>query len=575
MLRKLLLTVSIVAITSVASAQQNTTDRLFQEILGEAIPKQTQDLKTTKAPTTTPPVRQVQQQVPQINRGPVVSPQNWGTPNPQTRSSVPAVQASSATKPPVSKTPKQTVKTQTNSVSVDLIAPANINLNQTATVRVQLKNIGEAAVSDVKFVATLPEHVRFETARPAPTRVQDGTLEFDAVQLASRSQSFIEIDVVPTRKTPISIGTQIKYNNRNQIAIAVREPVLELQVAGPQEMILGDTKDYTITVVNRGDGIANDLRFTSEFPEGLNKVRSNNTSIAQLAPGQSAQIKVSARGIGSGAKNVKFQLASTELKPITRETPVTILQPELEVTATGPSVNFLNRDGVYRIEIANPGRVNCENVNIDLTIPAEMNVSTISREAKFNEATRQLTWNFPSITAGKTEVIQLKAQCVAEGRHSCGIVVKSNQTVAKEFRLNTNVATRADVSINISTDSGPVQIGAAAEFEIVVENKGSRSAEEVEIVVALPVALTPRVSEDYVVNEYDNTIKFSVGQIRNGQTKKFRFATVGSAQGEHVVRSQLSMAGSARKIIAEDSVYVFESDQSKVGQKLEPQIRRR
>lgn len=568
------------ASSTFAQQTQDPTDILFQEIIRETAAQADETPPAFQVPAEpVPAVRsQLQPSRPTAHTAPIVSPQNWNTiQSPQRRSANPEPAASTrAPAEPQSTTnpSSQNVLSSTDSISVDLIAPKDINLNQKAVIRIQLKNLGRQMVNDVKFIATLPEHVRFDSARPVPTKVTDGRLEFDAIRLTSQSQSFIEIDVIPTRKAPMKIGTQLQYSNNNQIAIAVREPALEIQVNGPQELILGDTKEYLITVVNRGDGIANDLRFTSEFPEGLQKLRANNTVIPQLAPGQSAQISVVAQSLSSGQKNVKFQLASTELEPVSRQTAITVLQPELELTATGPSVNFLRRDGIYRIEIANPGKVDCSDVEVDLSIPAEMNVSTISREANYNEATRQLTWSFPEISAGKTEVIQLKAQFVSEGQHSCGIMVRSNQTIAKEFRLNTMVATRADVSINLSNSSGPVQLGASAAFEVVVENQGSRSAEQVEINVSLPAALAPRAGDDYAINQIENSIKFSVGEIQPGQKKVFRFDAVGSVQGEHVVRSQLSLAGSERKIIAEDSVYVFETDQSKVGQRLEPQIRR-
>lgn len=582
MVRKTSLVIALIAtlstITPVFAQQtQDPTDILFQQILQETTPQTKQSPKAHTPSNTAITPTQLRPNRP-ANRAPVVSPQEWNNiqnPQPYVRPSVPAEPTGSRTvrQEPIPQAAQNSLSS-TDSISIDLVAPAEINLNQKAVVKVQLRNLGNQMIGGAKFVAILPEHVRFESARPVPTQVTNGRLEFDAIRLAAQGQTFIELEVVPTRKAPMNIGTQLLYTNENQIAIAVREPALDVQVDGPKELILGHAKEYVITVTNQGDGIANDLRFTSEFPEGLQKLRASNTVIPQLAPGQQARISVTAQSLSSGEKNVKFQLASTELEPINRQTSVTVLQPELELTATGPSVNFLRREGVYRIEIANPGRVDCNDVQVQLAIPDEMNVSTISREADYHEATRKLTWSFPEIAAGKTEVIQLKAQFASEGQHSCGIEVRSNQTVAKEFRLNTMVATRADVSINLSNNSGPVQLGTSAAFEVVVENKGSRSAEHVEVEISLPAALTPSANEGYEINQIDNSIKFLVGEVDAGKKKVFRFEAVGSVQGEHVVRSQLSVAGSERKIIAEDSVYVFEADQSKVGQRLEPQIRR-
>ena len=572
--------ITILCVANGLDAQQtkDPTDVLFEEILGEAITSkpgykfQTQnDFKpsniavekqwgTAQVIDNAPP--------PKIDNGSFVAP-TFQVPTQQVSSRYVAPQLSTA-----SSTPQTNRKSVSGSIAMDLIAPRNINLNQTATIRIQLQNTGTEIVNNIKFIATLPEHARYETARPKPSTYENGQIVFSGIRMAARSNNFIEIDVVPTTKAPLNIGTQIQYTNQEEIAINVRQPELDVQVSGPERLILGESEPYTIKVTNVGDGIANNLRLTSELPEGLTKLRTANGVIEQLAPGKSAQIQVFTQAVQSGTKDVSFNLASAELKPIVRKASIAVVQPELEVSATGPSVNFLNRDGVYQIEINNPGQVDCSNVNVELNIPQQMSVTTISREAQYNENSRRLIWNFNRIPAGQNQVIQLKARCTEEGQHSSSIFVKSDQTVDKEFRINTMVATRADVSISISNDNGPIQIGAATIFNIAVENKGSRTANGVEIAVELPSALAPGVSDNYSINQYENTIQFSATDIRPGETKNYSFKAVGSAQGEQVVRSRLIMSGSEREIIAEDSVYIYESDQSKVGQKLVPQIRR-
>ena len=561
-----------------AQQQKDPTDVLFEEILGEAIkPKQNIQSQTSEM---SEPFRQIQSApavqehwgsaqvidgLPRVDNGSFVEP-TFRVPTHQV--------ASPFSTPPTPTAPAKNRKSVEGSVAMELIAPRNVNLNQTATIRVQLQNNGAQNLNNLKFIATLPEHARFETARPAPSFQENGKIEFSGIRMAGRSNNFIEIDVVPTTKAPLNIGTQIQYTNQEEIAINVRQPELDVQVSGPQRMILGESESYTIKVTNIGDGIANDIRLTSELPEGLTKLRANNTTIESLGPGKSAQIQIFAQAVQSGTKDVKFNLASAELEPVVRKASIAVVQPELEVAATGPSINFLQRNGVYQVEINNPGQVDCTNVNVELNIPEEMSVTTISRQAQYNEGSRRLSWNLNQIPAGQNEVIQFKAKCIEEGQHSCSIFVNSDQTVEKEFRISTMVATRADVSISISNDNGPIQIGAPTIFEIVVENRGSRIASDVEISVELPVSVAPGVSDDYVVDQYENTIQFSAADIRPGETKTYSFKAVGSAQGEQVVRSRLRMSGSEREIIAEDSVYIYEADQSKVGQKLVPQIRR-
>ena len=53
-----------------------------------------------------------------------------------------------------------------------------------------------------------------------------------------------------------------------------------------------------------------------------------------------------------------------------------------------------------------------------------------------------------------------------------------------------------------------------------------------------------------------------------------RVQVVGVAQGEHVVRSVLKTSDTERRVIVEDSVYVFETNEARVSENLSPVIPR-
>ena len=155
------------------------------------------------------------------------------------------------------------------------------------------------------------------------------------------------------------------------------------------------------------------------------------------------------------------------------------------------------------------------------------------------------------------------------------LAIRSNETQAEKIELVTEVATRADVSINLSNQGGPVEVGGKTEFVISVTNKGSSVATGVEVQVELAPALMPVQLETYVLSELDNSVRFSPIEIQPGESKEFKFAAVGVSKGEHIVRGVVTTSDSQRRLMAEDSVYVFESDQSKVSESLQPTIHKK
>ena len=134
------------------------------------------------------------------------------------------------------------------------------------------------------------------------------------------------------------------------------------------------------------------------------------------------------------------------------------------------------------------------------------------------------------------------------------------------------MVTRADLSVQIANVTGPVQVGAKAEFLVTVENKGSRRASDIGISIALPDSLMPVKNNEVVQNT--NSIQFEEPLVAPGQKVTFKFAAVGVTSGEHVVRSVLQTEGSERKVIAEDTIYVYEVNQTRVSESISPVVPR-
>ena len=277
----------------------------------------------------------------------------------------------------------------------------------------------------------------------------------------------------------------------------------------------------------------------------------------------------------AGQFELGFEVAGKHLETRKTARPLMVLQPELQISATGPNMTFVNRDGIYAIQIENTGQVDVTDVQLDFQVPAGFEVTTVSRQAQIDGKTGSLLWSYDRIPSNSEETIQLKATTTTPGKQVCMLAIRSNETQSEQIELVTEVATRADVSINLSNQGGPVEVGGKTEFVITVTNKGSSVATDVEVQVELAAALMPVQFENYVLNELDNSVRFSPINIEPGESKEFLFAAVSVSKGEHVVRGVVITGGSQRRLIAEDSVYVFESDQSKVSESLQPTIHKK
>ena len=458
-------------------------------------------------------------------------------------------------------------------VTVEIGSPSEVNLDEETNVKFRLRNAGSRKVQEIAFAIELPSHAKFISAKPSPTSEQNGQLTYTVSDLAANKEREISVRVVPTEKLPMDFRTRMEVIDVNKTVVDVRQPKLLMTVNGPKQVNIGGETTHTVSIKNVGDGLARKVRLQGNFPDELRFLKQQGMSSPKdLKPGENLIVTIQSLAKLPGEVKLDFTAEGECVAANNVDAPLKISQPELKVLAVGPNMNFVDRDGIYSIKVDNSGEVDVSDVAVALAIPRGMEVTTINRQAKLDETSQTLTWKFESIKARSNETIQLRAVSKQPGEQVCRISVASNETRKSEFMLKTAIAARADLSIDMANNSGPVQVGSKATFDVNVVNKGSQSASDVEVVIELPPSLMAVAKDNtgVVVDEGKNSISFLSSQVKPGKKLSFTFTALGVAKGEHIVRSALKAGGSERRIIVEESVYVYETNESRVSENLKP-----
>lgn len=471
--------------------------------------------------------------------------------------------------------PKETVTVRKSMVSTEIRSPKTVNVNQSAQLQINLRNLSEETIDNVKLIAQIPGHAKFVSATPRPTRTEGQTFEFVVPRIGKERTQQVLLNVIPTTKVALEIGTQVILENAQQTVVSVQQPDLKMRLSGPAHTATGKTVEHILTITNVGDGIATDVRLSTLYPNGLKRSQASEALlIANINPGATLEIPLESQALTPGQGELKVVATTKYAEPHETSMEVGVHQPELRLSAAGPKLNFVQRDGIYTIDVENTGEVEVTNVQVSLAVPDGIKVTTISREALVDAHRGTLSWSFDKLEAKSTEQIQLKATAISEGQQVCNILISSNETQEKEFRLATEVTTRADLTVRVKNLTGPVQVGGKAEFEVEVENHGSRQATDVNVNVALPESLMA-VKNGLDPEQPENALTFTEPMVAPGQKVTFKFTAVGVSQGDHVVRCSLQAAGSERKVISENSVYVYEIAEARVSESLAPVVPRR
>jgi uncharacterized repeat protein (TIGR01451 family) len=491
------------------------------------------------------------------------------------------VQQVSTTKSTV-KNPESTIANRMTAkldslIQTSINSPRFVNVNKEATIKIDVTNTANIPVNAVGFTAVLPTHTKLISATPTPSAIDGQVLKFDLDSINPRDAREIILRVQPTVREPIDIMTSVRTETEQKVLVAVREPQLSVVINGPRQINVGDNVTHEVIVSNIGDGIATGVIIHTDFPEQLLELNSSlKESIAPIEPGKSVKVIYESQAIGSGPIEVKSTARSDDgAEPKLTSAAMTVFEPKLQISAIGPKVNFVNRNGIYTLNLENNGKVDITDVQVSLVVPTGMKITTISREAKVDASKGVLHWSFERIPAGSTEQIQMMSTVTEEGDQVCNFLVDSHETGEKQIQLTTRVTTRADVAVQIKNLSGPVQVGGKALFEVQVTNRGSRKATDVNVRVELPESLqaVPMDSQKVVIE--GNTVLFTEPQIAPEKATTFKFTAIGKAGGEHVVRTITQSDGSERRTTAEDTVFVYEVDEARVSESLTPSVLRR
>lgn len=471
------------------------------------------------------------------------------------------------------RTNNQLKQSGSNMIETVLITPKSVNLNQQAQVMIELHNRGKEYVENITLLTTIPSHVKLGSSTPAPTNNEGQVYEFTIPRIGGSGSRSVTLNLTPTAKQPIGLTTRVRVENSIQSTVSVQQPELSLAISGPQQANIGQKVKHELIVANIGDGVATDVRLDTLMPQQIKLINQTGDSlIRSIPPGKSVRIKYESLALAPGEVQLKVAADSTGCEQKTSSISLNVYQPQLRVSAVGPKLNYVQRDGIYTIDVENTGVVDVTDAKISLQIPQGMKVTTISRHADVDPTDGILTWTFNRIEAKSTEKIQLKATAVEPGQQVCKMLVTSNETMEKEMLLTTQVVTRADLSVRIKNLTGPVQVGAKAQFLVTVENNGSQRASDINVRVTLPESLMAVKNEDSDV--VDSTLNFAEPMVSAGQKVTFKFEAVGVAHGEHVVRSELEADESARKVIAEDTIFVYQVDETRVSESTTPVVPR-
>lgn len=455
---------------------------------------------------------------------------------------------------------------------VNVAYPESITLNVPAGLIIRLSTGSTAVTSNARLTVTLPEHLELVDSVPQPEVTEENQLVFDVPELNSANPLEIRMEVLAKEKRPVSVQTRLELVRERQIELAVRQPVLELQLEGNSEGVLGQAKQMELVVRNTGDGEARELNIDLKLPAGCvadEKLLEQLVNAGTLAPGEEARFQVETRLVTDGEQRVTAVARALGAESPEGELGLNVIRPQLEIAVSAPEQTWVNSRSWYALSVTNPTTIEIADAVVTIRVPS-MVIQTISTEAAYNEADQTLTWRIGTLAPGEKTDFQMVAIANEAGPHLITASLESNLTERKELAIDTVAQTRANLAVAVSQLELPAPVGVSSGYKVTVENSGTEVAEGVEVCVQLPKDWVAEDSESCVFE--NQSANFVIDSIGPGERRELTFQATGNTVGENLLRATVRHGDSRQASMSENSMLLFQTDSRRVAETAEPRL---
>lgn len=275
--------------------------------------------------------------------------------------------------------------------------------------------------------------------------------------------------------------------------------------------------------------------------------------LGSLLPGRTVMVPLTAEVVGGGEAEVRFVAQADGGHQAAVVTRVQVLEAELDVALSGPTVCAQNTEGEYQIRVANTGTATVEQVDVLYTVPAGWRVTVVDQPVQWAGAGTQLRWVIARLEPGADQILQFKALATRTGDCVQAVTATAAGGLRGATEHATQIVDRPVVTVAVACVKAPVAVGAAAELQVTVTNPEDRRLSGLRVKVFLPEELDPLVGDGCTVGT--GYVAFPPRDVEPGEQQTWwQLQAEGRQAGAYTVRVSVEGDSLTQPLTAETRV---------------------
>lgn len=435
---------------------------------------------------------------------------------------------------------------QSPAIDIRTFGPRQIVLGQQAEYVINVANGGQAAAKDLELTVSLPEWAEIDETSPSLGTAKSGSpsrgksVVWTIKDLAPADKAELSLKLRPKSGQPIELAVQLtSAPSTSDVSIDVREPKLQLALAGPQEVEFGEKAVYELTFANPGNADAQDVivrllpiepgdepdeHQIGTIPAGAKKVVE-----IELIARQAGMLHIQAEAFAEGG--LKSQVVHD----------VTVQRAELAMQVRGPEHAFAGTEAEYTLHVKNAGNGLARDVEVGAVLPNGAVYVSCSGDGKKEADENSVLWNLGHLQPGAEQVLTVKVELTQDGANRLEAAAVGKGDIKDSGQAITQVEAVGDLDLIVRDPKGPVPTGKEATYEVVVKNIGSKDAENIEISGYFSRGIEPTGVEgrEHEITGDGRVVISPIGRLAAGEEVVIKVVSKAFEPGNHTFRAEV------------------------------------
>ncbi|MDX1962399.1 MAG: hypothetical protein SFX18_04555 [Pirellulales bacterium] len=450
---------------------------------------------------------------------------------------------------------------QTPQVTIEKLAPAEVQVGQPAAFLLKIRNSGAVPAYGVQVTDAVPTGCQFVRSEPTANPGRDGMLLWKLGTMQPGEEQAITVELLPQAEGEIGSVAAVQFQAVVGVRTLAVRPALALAVSGPAEILAGEDVTLTIRISNPGSGVATNVVLEEHVPAALKHPGGSELEleIGTLKPGETKELDLILSSVHAG--KVVNQLTARGDGGLRAETQCqfAVLAPELKIGVEGPTRRFLERQAIYTLTVANPGTAAAKDVELVAQLPRGLKFIKADNEGTYDAARHCVIWSLEELPAKEHGAVKLTTLPVEEGEQKLTTTGKARQGLVDQSEQLVVIEGVAAILFEVADLSDPIELNGETAYDVKITNQGSKEAANVQLVALLPAELEFLSAEGATRHKLEgNRLVFEpIARLPAKSETVYRLHMRGVAAGDVRLKVQLLTDDIRQPITKEESTRVF------------------